>query len=68
MGNVFAIFASVRRCAPVGNADGIHKLGIKGNPHGIVNGWFNWPYNFDPVWLDACGGFERTPNLSEDTP
>lgn len=33
-------------------------LNIKGNPHGIKNGWFNWPYNFDPVWLEECDGFE----------
>lgn len=34
------------------------KLNIQGNPHGIKNGWFNWPANFDPVWLDNCDGFK----------
>ena len=33
------------------------KLGIKGNPHGIRSGWFMWPANFDPVWLESCDGF-----------
>lgn len=31
---------------------------VKGNPHGIRNGWFNWPLNFDPVWLDSCDSHE----------
>jgi len=33
-------------------------LKVKGNEHGIRNGWFNHPYNFDPVWLEECDGFE----------
>jgi hypothetical protein len=35
--------------------NGLH---VTGNPHGIKNGWFNYPYNFDPVWLETCDGFE----------
>lgn len=31
---------------------------IKGHEHGIKNGWFFWPHNFDPVWLQNCEGFE----------
>ena len=23
----------------------------KGNPHGIKNGWWMFPVNFDPVWM-----------------
>ncbi len=41
-----------------------NALGIKANFHGIKNGWFVWPVNFDPVWLEHCDGFaaktERT--------
>lgn len=33
-------------------------LGVTGNKHGIDSGWFNWPINFDPVWLDSCDGFK----------
>ena len=22
----------------------------KGNSHGIKSGWYNFPFNFDPVW------------------
>tara|TARA_R110000744_G_scaffold82881_5_gene162794 strand:- start:125 stop:523 length:399 start_codon:yes stop_codon:yes gene_type:complete len=25
--------------------------------HGVKNGWFSWPFNFDPVWLESCNGF-----------
>jgi hypothetical protein len=35
------------------------KLNIKGNPQGIRNGWFMWPANFDPVWLENCDGFKE---------
>jgi len=53
---VAAILASVGRVPPIQVS--AKQLNIKGNPHGIRNGWFNWPYNFDPVWLDSCDGFE----------
>lgn len=33
------------------------NLGVVGSQHGIDNGWFNWPYNFDPLWLESCNGF-----------
>lgn len=35
-----------------------NPLEIKGNDHGINKGWFNWPINFDPLWLENCNGFE----------
>ena len=35
-------------------ADALH---ISANFHGIQNGWFVWPVNFDPVWLEHCDGF-----------
>ena len=34
-------------------------LNVRGNPHGIKRGWFGWPFNFDPVWLEECDGFEE---------
>jgi len=51
--SIVAIFASAGRANPVM----LDKLNIKGNLHGIENGWFNWPWNFDPVWLENCDGF-----------
>lgn len=35
------------------------KLNIRSNPHGIRSGWFMWPVNFDPVWLENCDGFKK---------
>lgn len=35
-----------------------NTLNVKGEPHGIRNGWFSWPLNFDPTWLLSCDGFE----------
>jgi len=57
-GEMMAMFASVGRGASVIGAGAI-ELGIKASPHGMINGWFNWPFNFDPVWLEGCDGFER---------
>lgn len=59
-GELLAIFASVGRVAPTNfvSAKAV-SLGIKADPHGISNGWFCWPYNFDPVWLKNCNGFEE---------
>ena len=28
--------------------------------HGFDNGWFSFPFNFDPVWIVACNGFDET--------
>lgn len=39
-------------------ASGGEALGLDADMHGVVNGWFAWPFNFDPVWLRACSGFE----------
>lgn len=35
------------------------ELGIKGNDYGIRRGWFFWPSNFDPVWLENRDGFSK---------
>jgi len=29
---------------------------------GLDMGWADWPFNFDPVWLQWCDGFEKVPN------
>jgi hypothetical protein len=33
-------------------------LHIKANAHGVKMGWFMWPVNFDPTWLENCDGFK----------
>lgn len=37
----------------------LSALNVRGDPHGIKNGWFAWPFNFDPIWLLECDGFEK---------
>lgn len=37
-----------------------HKANVKGSLLGIRNGWFMWPLNFDPTWLEACNGFSTS--------
>lgn len=33
------------------------KLNITAHIHGVRNGWFAWPYDFDDTWLRNCDGF-----------
>ena len=32
---------------------------VRGDEYGRKSGWFCWPYNFDPTWLEECDGFEK---------
>lgn len=32
---------------------------VTANPHGVANGWFIHPVNFDPAWLESCTGFTQ---------
>ncbi len=58
---MMAIFASVCRGAPqIAPQATSDKFNIKAKPHGVKKGWFNWPWNFDPAWLENCDGFEAT--------
>lgn len=36
-----------------------NALGITADPHGISKGWFAWPIDFDPTWLQTCNGFTK---------
>jgi hypothetical protein len=38
-----------------------HNAKVSGSEHGIRKGWFAWPLNFDPVWLESCNGFSDKP-------
>lgn len=37
----------------------MEKMGVTGHETGIKNGWFMWPFNFDPNWLLSCNGMEE---------
>lgn len=38
--------------------EAVQELGITADGHGIRKGWFTWPWDFDPVWLRSCNGYE----------
>ena len=71
LGELFGLLGSVGRCPTIIPAN---TLDIRGDAHGIKMGWFCWPYNFDPTWLENCNGFEKKgapdaqePNSSENS-
>jgi hypothetical protein len=37
------------------------KAKVVDSPYGIIYGWFCWPFNFDPTWLQSCNGFSDNP-------
>ena len=61
---LLAIFASSGRTPPMRADTG---LNVQGHPTGIRNGWFNWPFNFDPTWLQSCDGFTPKEGAGEPT-
>jgi len=42
------------------------ELKIRGHPTGIKNGWFNYPFNFDPTWLENCEGYKSNQVESDE--
>jgi hypothetical protein len=43
-----------------------HGAKVTGHKQGVRQGWFNWPFNFDPVWLTTCDGFSDKPEDRKD--
>jgi len=37
----------------------ITSIRVKGKLHGIKNGWFSWPLNFDPTWMEDCNSYKE---------
>lgn len=62
---ILGLMASVGRINP--SIEG-NPLGVTGSKRGIRHGWFCWPMNFDPVWLESCNGFEpKRKEVSHET-
>jgi len=39
---------------------------MKGNPHGVKNGWFFYPILFDPVWkTKMCSNYQHHEAVSD---
>lgn len=32
---------------------------VEGSEHGISHGWFCYPFDYDPIWLEFCDSFEE---------
>ena len=54
---VASIFGSVGR-RPALTLMTTDELNIRANPRGVARGWFQFPFNYDPVWLENCDGYE----------
>jgi hypothetical protein len=39
-----------------------HVATVTGNPYGIREGWFSWPFNFDPIGLKHATDLNRCQN------
>jgi len=56
---------TIRLLIPVALSNGVYgelrlseELTVKGNKAGIRGGWFHYPIDFDPCWVESCTGFE----------
>ena len=58
MGSLMAIFAGVGRGSPIQGGSS-QKMNVTFDDVGIRNGWANFPWGFDPVWLLSCNGFKK---------
>ena len=56
MMQMMAIFGSVGRTQSMQVVS--EECKVEGDEYGISKGWFNHPFNFDPVWLNSCTGFK----------
>lgn len=36
-----------------------NDIEVIGDKYGKSQGWFMWPFNFDPTWLVSCSGFKQ---------
>ena len=41
----------------------IPPLNIRANIYAIKKGWFMWPINFDPAWLESCDGYKEKDDM-----
>ncbi len=58
MARLMAILSSVGMNATLVSATA-SKIKVELNAHGVAHGWCNFPFDFDPIWVDACEGFEE---------
>ena len=60
LNQIMALLAGVGRVSPQIDIKAVSdKFEIQADAVGIKRGWFNWPWNFDPVWLENCNAYEE---------
>jgi hypothetical protein len=57
--NIMAVLASRGHADPIVSTDVVKQLNIKLNEEGIANGSANFPWDYNPVWVKNCNGFEE---------
>lgn len=55
---LFGLLAGIGRTEPI-VCPTTKLLGVVINPVGIQRGWANWPWNFDPTWIEKCNGYTQ---------
>lgn len=43
------------------------SLQVRGNHHGIRNGWCSWPLDFDTIWIEKCDFYKKTEEKTKET-
>lgn len=56
--SILAVYASIGIVEPI-VSDSAKELNVQLNEHGIINNWCNWPWDYDPIWVNACKGYEE---------
>lgn len=56
----------IKCCHPLIEKEGFKgaalNLSVTVSYLGIVEGYCLWPYNYDPIWIVSCEGFEEVVN------
>jgi len=54
---VYAMYLSGKQFVVTDKTTGEQKPLIVLDPHGVKNGWCDWPIQFDPIWVESCVGY-----------
>ena len=54
---VYNLYLSGKQFVVTDKTTGEQKPLIVLNPHGVKNGWCDWPLQFDPIWIESCLGY-----------
>ena len=51
-------YSKCKKIEPV-TAEKMRKAPIKLEQYGVLMGWCDWPYRYDPVWVNNCDWFDE---------